>query len=194
MKKLYGISIVAVVAIVLVVGLLAGCSGVKKADYDAAKAQVTALQSQVNTANAAKTKADANKALAQQYVDQVVNAHNANALDGLVSADFKRYTSATVTLTLEQAKQRMAGLFTAIPDSHIKIESMVAEGDFVACRNTITGTHQGALMGIPPTNKQVTIAEFTVFRIENGKIAELWGGPDLLSLLQQIGAVISAPK
>jgi len=181
-------------SLLLIVGLLAGCGGVKQADYDAAKAQVTSLQSQVNAANAVKAKADANKALLQQFEDQVINAHNPNAMDNLVTANFKRYPSATVTLTLEQAKQRLAGLFAAFPDVHMNVENVIAEGDFVAARNTETGTQQGAFQGIPATGKQITVVDFVVMRIENGKIAEHWGGGDALSMLQQIGAVISAPK
>jgi predicted ester cyclase len=201
MKKLYGISIALVVAIALVTGLLASCSGVKQADYDAAKAQVTSLQNQVNTLqgqvntfNAAKTKADANKALVEQYVEQVINAHNPNAMDALVSPDYKRYPSATATLTLDDAKKRLGGLFAAFPDAHVTIDSIIAEGDLVMYRDTIRGTHQGTFQGIAPTDKQTTIAELITMRIENGKIVEHWGGPDLLSLLQQLGAVISAGK
>jgi steroid delta-isomerase-like uncharacterized protein len=155
-------------SLLLIVGLLAGCGGVSKAD--------------------------ANKALVRQYFEQVVNTHNPNALDGLVSPDYKRYPSATATLNLEAAKQRLAGLFAAFPDVHVTEENIIAEGDYVAIRLTDRGTHQGTFSGIPPTGKSFTISIIEIYRIENGKIVEHWGGPDTFSLLQQIGAVISAGK
>jgi predicted ester cyclase/outer membrane murein-binding lipoprotein Lpp len=196
MKKIY--SILIVTSLLLVVGLLVGCSGVKKADYDAATAQVNTLQNQVNSlqtqlnaANTAKSQADANKALVRSYVEQVINAHNPNALDGFASPNYKRYPSATATINLDAAKQRLAGLFAAFPDAHVTIDDMIAEGDLVMYSDTIRCTHQGTFQGIAPTGKQVTVAEFITMRIENGKIAEHWGGPDTFSLLQQIGAVIS---
>jgi predicted ester cyclase len=205
MKKI--LSILIMTSLLLVVGLLAGCGGVSQSDYDAAKAQVTSLQSQLDTANAkvtslqsqldtanaAKSQAEANKALVRNYVEKVINAHNPNALDDMASPNYKRYPSATATLTIEVAKQRLAGLFAAFPDAHVTINDMTAEGDLVMYRSTIQGTHQGVFQGIAPTGKQVTIAEFVVIRIENGKIVEHWGGPDTFSLLQQIGAVISPP-
>lgn len=176
----------------VVAWLLVGCGGAKQADLNAAKAQVNVLQTQMDAAGAVKTKEDANRDLVTRYVAQVINAHNPDALDAMVSPDYKRYPSATTTLNLEVAKQRLAGLFAAFPDAHVTIEDMIADGDLVAYRSTTVGTHQGAFLGIPPTGKQGTIAEFIIMRTENGKIAEHWGGPDTFSLLQQIGAVISA--
>lgn len=175
----------------LLVGLLLGCGGVRQADLDVAKAQVNTLQTQLDAAGAVKTIEDANIALVTNYVEKVINAHSPDALDAMVSSDYKRYPSATATLDLEVAKQRLAGLFAAFPDAHVEIEDMIADGDLVAYRSTTTGTHQGTFLGIPPTGKQGTTAEFIIMRIEDGKIVEHWGGPDTFSLLQQIGAVIS---
>jgi predicted ester cyclase len=47
-------------------------------------------------------------------------------------------------------------------------------------------------MGIPPTGKQAAVAVIEIFRIENGKIADHWGGPDTMDLVQQLGGVVSA--
>jgi predicted ester cyclase len=85
-------------------------------------------------------------------------------------------------------------LRAAFPDLQLTVENIIAEGDFVAISLTARGTHQGTFQGIPPTGKSVTVSAFEVVRIENGKLAEHWGGPDTLNLLQQIGAVISAGK
>ena len=73
------------------------------------------------------------------------------------------------------------------------IEDVIAEGDKVAVRFTFRGTHQGELMGIPPTGKQVTISGMDINRIAGGKIAERWAVFDMLGMLQQLG-VMPAPE
>jgi SnoaL-like polyketide cyclase len=66
---------------------------------------------------------------------------------------------------------------------------MIAEGDQVAVISTLYGTHQGVLMGIPPTHKPVSIVKADIFRIANGKIVEIWQNGDYIGLMQQIGAI-----
>ena len=133
-----------------------------------------------------------NKALARSMWD-AVSQGNLNALDQLYSSNYKRYLSATAKpLNATAQKQRLAGLRAAFPDLTITIEDMIAEGDRVSVRMTVTGTHQGTFAGIAPTGKKFTISAFEVVRIENGKIAEHWGGPDTFDLLQQLGAKFSA--
>jgi predicted ester cyclase len=131
-----------------------------------------------------------NKSLARYYVEQVLNEGNLNALDNLVSPNYKRHISPTApSLTLEAQKQRLAGLRAAFPDVYVTIDDLIAEGDRVAFCMTLRGTHQGQFQGIAPTGKPVTVFAFDVVRIENGKFIEHWGGPDLLNLLQQLGVM-----
>jgi predicted ester cyclase len=66
---------------------------------------------------------------------------------------------------------------------------VIAEGDKVVGRNTVTGTHQGEYMGIPPTGKSVTYNEIFIARFVNGRIAETWGVVDVLSQMRQLGAI-----
>jgi predicted ester cyclase len=77
----------------------------------------------------------------------------------------------------------------AFPDTRITIEDQVAEGDRVVTRWTARGTHQGDLMGIPPSGVSGEIGGVTINRISRGKIAATWGSYDLLGLMRQIGAV-----
>ena len=69
------------------------------------------------------------------------------------------------------------------------IDEQLAEGDLVASRWTGRGTHQGELMGIPPTGKQVTVSGITISRVKNGKVVEEWSNWDTLGMLQQLGVV-----
>ena len=132
------------------------------------------------------------KALIQDYIEEVWNQGNLSRADDLLAADYRRYPAPTAAaLSRDAQKQRIAALRAAFPDVHLTIEDLLIEGDRVAFRVTVRGTHQGAFQGIAPTGKQVVIAALDLVRIENGQLVEHWGGPDLFSLLQQLGAAIS---
>ena len=78
---------------------------------------------------------------------------------------------------------------SVFPDLRFALEDVIAEGDMVAWRITARGTHQGALMGIPPTNKPVAISAIIISRFVDSKWTEDWLSIDMLGMLQQIGAI-----
>jgi steroid delta-isomerase-like uncharacterized protein len=75
------------------------------------------------------------------------------------------------------------------PDIQWTLEEMIAEGDKVAARFTMRGTHRGSFFGVPPTGKPIVVQAMNFYRLSGGQFVEERGQPDLLSLLQQIGAV-----
>ena len=75
------------------------------------------------------------------------------------------------------------------PDIQWTLEEMIAEGDKVAARFTMRGTHRGTFLGIPPTQKRIEVQAMNFYRWSDGKIVGERGQPDMLGLLQQIGAV-----
>ncbi len=77
----------------------------------------------------------------------------------------------------------------AFPDLHITLEDVIAEGDKVVCRDTVTGTHLGEYMGLPPSGKPVMYSEIFIFRLVNGRVAETWSVIDVLSQMRQLGAI-----
>ncbi len=94
---------------------------------------------------------------------------------------------------IKNVKQSTSEEFSAFPDLHFTIDDMFAEGDKVAARITMTGTHKGEYMGAPPTNKKITIRAIAIERFAGGKIVEEWGVTDTLGLMQQLG-VVPTPK
>ena len=70
----------------------------------------------------------------------------------------------------------------------VQILDMVAEGNKVATRKTITGTHQGELMGIVPTGKTVTIRLIDIFTIEDGLLLEHWGENNFPMVIQSLAS------
>jgi len=75
------------------------------------------------------------------------------------------------------------------PDIQWTLEEVIAEGDMVAARFTMRGTHRGAFFGVPPTGKTIAVQAMNFYRLSGGQFVEERGQPDLLGLLQQIGAV-----
>jgi hypothetical protein len=90
---------------------------------------------------------------------------------------------------VEALKQVWAVLLRAFPDIHVTVEDMVAEGDKIAARNTVTGTNLGEYRGTAPTGKRVTYNEMFVARFAGSRIAEVWGVVDVLSQLRQLGMI-----
>ncbi len=82
-------------------------------------------------------------------------------------------------------------MFSAFPDGRHLLEEVIAEDDKVVTRGIFTGTHQGELMGIPPTGKQVKFSVVHIDRVVDGKIVEHWGQGDTFAMMQQLGVVPS---
>jgi predicted ester cyclase len=111
-------------------------------------------------------------------------------IDEIVAPDALIHTPLPVDATGAQAlKHVWPMLLRGLPDVHVTIEDLIAEGDKVVSRNSVTGTHQGEYMGLPPTGRTITYNEIFVLRFVNGRIAETWGIVDVLSQLKQLGAV-----
>jgi predicted ester cyclase len=81
------------------------------------------------------------------------------------------------------------GLRGTFPDQQWAAEDLLAEDDKVVLVWTLRGTHRGELMGLAPTGKEVAVTGISVYRIADGKVAEIWVQSDTLGLLQQIGAI-----
>jgi steroid delta-isomerase-like uncharacterized protein len=90
-------------------------------------------------------------------------------------------------------KRLLAGVNNAFPDLHHEIVDMVAEGDKVAIRLNVTGTHNGKFQGILPTGKKLSLDEMGFITLINGKISEGWISADTMRLMQQIGGLPPTP-
>jgi steroid delta-isomerase-like uncharacterized protein len=128
-----------------------------------------------------------NKQSARRFYEEVINARNVDALGELLVPNGVDHTFGSQDT--EQAKQFFAMVHQAFPDLHAVVHDVIAEGDLVAARVTYTGTHQGEFLGIPATGKQARTNGVDLFRMQDGRQAEHWGGPDTLSLLMQLGVM-----
>jgi steroid delta-isomerase-like uncharacterized protein len=114
----------------------------------------------------------------------------AQTIDEVFAPDVLNRTPLPIQATGVQAvKEVFATLLRAFPDLHITVEDLIEEGDKMTCRDTVTGTHQGEYMGVPPTGNSVTYNEIFIFRFVNGRIAETWGVVDVLAQMKQLGVI-----
>ncbi|GAA3629179.1 ester cyclase [Lentzea roselyniae] len=112
------------------------------------------------------------------------------AIDEVADPDLVFHAPVPGELSGVQAlKQVWATLLRAFPDIHVAIEDVIAQGDKVVYRNTVTGTHQGEYRGVPPTGRSVRYSEIFILRFSGGRIAEIWGVVDVFAQLRQLGLV-----
>jgi steroid delta-isomerase-like uncharacterized protein len=116
---------------------------------------------------------------------------NIDLVDELLAPDYVNRTPATPDQpTGPEGVKGVVGMFrTGMPDLKVVIEDMIAEGDKVAVRYTLEGTHEGELFGIPPTGRRLSIKSIAVERVSEGKIREHWRVTDSLDMMQQLGVV-----
>jgi len=135
-----------------------------------------------------------NKALADRFHMDVFQEGNLDVADEILSPDFSwhgGFSPGEDQRGPEPTKQVASAVIAAFPDRRITHEDTIAEGDRVLIRWALTGTQDGELMGIPSTGRRVTLTGFDLFRIEGGKIVEMWQEADQLGMMQQLGVVPS---
>jgi steroid delta-isomerase-like uncharacterized protein len=92
----------------------------------------------------------------------------------------------------DEFKPFVANIRGALPDAHISIDDILEDGDRIAVRVTLQGTHTGPGLGVPPTGRKVSIQGIIIMRLVDGLIREGWNSYDQLGLLRQIGALPGA--
>jgi predicted ester cyclase len=147
----------------------------------------------MSTATAAEAH---NKATVRQLCDAMNTGDPeriSGAIDELVEPNALIRTPLPLRTTgAQKLKEVFTRLHRAFPDLQITIEDLIAVGDKVVSRNSVTGTHQGEYMGVSPTGTSVTYDEIFIFRFAGGRIAETWGVVDVLSQMRQLGVIPAA--
>ncbi len=120
---------------------------------------------------------------------------NIDLVDELLAPDYVNRTPATPDQpTGPEGVKGVVSMFrSGMPDLRVVIEDMIADGDKVAVRYTLEGTHEGELFGVPPTGQRLSIKSIAIERVSDGKIREHWRVTDSLDMMQQLG-VIPSPE
>ncbi len=128
-----------------------------------------------------------NKALILRGFEEGMNGGDLAVFDAVISAG---YVNHDMPAPGPEGFKQTIGMFrAAFPDLRVEVADVIGEGDEVAIRFTMHATHAGDFMGIPPTNKKVTLGGITIVRLRDGKIVERWQNADLMGLMQQLGAI-----
>jgi steroid delta-isomerase-like uncharacterized protein len=133
---------------------------------------------------------ETNLTLVRRFVEEAQTRHNLAAVDDYMSPDFVDHSAPPgLPPDREGVKMQFTMFFTALPDLQAIIHDQVADENKVVTRKTLRGTHQGDLMGIPPTGKTVDIEVIDILAVTDGKITDHWNLVDQLGLLKQLGVL-----
>jgi steroid delta-isomerase-like uncharacterized protein len=131
-----------------------------------------------------------NKKFMSNFIEEVINKKNLDAADDLAAADFIEHLPFPGQGPgREGLKFAINAMLTGFPDMNWTVQEQIAEGETVVTRFTWTGTHDGAFMGIPPTNKKVEVWGVVIDVVRNGLFAESRIIMDTVGLLQQVGVM-----
>jgi predicted ester cyclase len=120
-----------------------------------------------------------NKAVVLQLVEELWNRGNTGAIETFFSPELAVVVA-----------QHHRELVEAFSDLRVTVDDILEEGDRVAARLTISGTHDaGPFAGQAPTGRKIRYGSFRFYRLADGQVVETWAMQDRLGLLQQLGAV-----
>jgi predicted ester cyclase len=132
----------------------------------------------------------ANKQVVRRFVDEYQSAADERSFAELLHPDVvDRSRPPGTAAGAAGVRQQFDAFRAAFPDFRATIHDQIAEGDKVVTRKVFHGTHEGELMGIAPTGRQVEIEVIDIVRVADGRIVEHWNVVDRLGLLQQLGAL-----
>ena len=129
-----------------------------------------------------------NKVIVRHYLETAWNKKDPTIIDDLVADDFVQHAQ-NVQPGREGVKNFFRMLYGGFPDAHFTLENIMAEGNQVATRFTVRGTHQGPFLGIPATGKSMTLTGMALLELRDGKIVANWNELDMLGALQQLGVI-----
>ena len=132
---------------------------------------------------------EANKALVERFGELINNADWDGLAETMVE-DFVRHSDATAgpPITSRDAFIELQKAFLAsMPDQRITLKKVIAEGEYVAALATYSGTQTGPMGDFPITGNFAEVDYISMFRIEDGKVAELWVEWDNLAIFTQLG-------
>ena len=124
----------------------------------------------------------------EAFLQDVVNEHNSGDAANFLTPDMQWYGGTVGTVS---GSANVAGLFAgvvaAFPDAHITIDDIFGQGDQVVVRVVVSGTQEGAILGIPASGRHVQWDGVDVYRLSDGKISNIWAGDDWTAILNDTG-------
>jgi steroid delta-isomerase-like uncharacterized protein len=138
---------------------------------------------------------DMDNAATMQRAYDLLNEGDVDSFGALLGDGFVEHdTMPGLTPTKEGVLDLFRGYRASFPDFRMQVEEILPSGDKAVARVTVTGTQDGEFMGLPPSGRSVSVQLIDIMRFDDaGLVCEHWGVLDMLSLLQQVGAIPDGP-
>ena len=132
-----------------------------------------------------------NKAIVRRLYEEVWNKRRLELVDEIISPSHALHDPNLTDSSVgpDAYKRQVSRFIVGIPDLHFTIEDIVGDKEKLAVAWTISGTHTGEFMGIPPTNKKVYLEGITIHYLVDGKIMDSYISWDVFGMMQQLGVV-----
>ena len=134
--------------------------------------------------------------IAHEWFEEVWNKQQPAAIDRLLSDDVIAHGLVDENGNEIRGPAGFKKFFIqftkAFPDIHVEVADTISEGDKIAARCIVTGTHRGDTLGVSGSNKPVRFTGVAILRIKDGKIVEAWNNFDFQALAQQIGTLVQS--
>jgi steroid delta-isomerase-like uncharacterized protein len=126
----------------------------------------------------------------QKFLDEVLNSHNLDAIDDLVAENYAELDPAPGQGPgRDGLRQALATFNESFPDNHWNTDERVVEGNKIVTRFHWTGTHKADFIGIPATDKSVSVKGVVIDEFQDGQMVRSRILMDQLGLLQQLGVI-----
>ena len=121
----------------------------------------------------------------------LINAGDIDGFGGLMADDFVEHEEMPGLAPTKEGVLDMFRMYrAAFPDMQMTAEEVLVSGDRTVTRGRATGTHQGELMGMPPSGKRIEVKFIDIMQFNDaGVVREHWGLMDMFSMMQQLGAI-----
>jgi steroid delta-isomerase-like uncharacterized protein len=136
-----------------------------------------------------------NTALARAWHDDVINRRNPAILRDILAPEVAHHAAGGYPKVMDTIgiTAMMNDFLSAFPDLRYTFDQFIAKDDYVVERYTASGTQQGALGDLPPSGRTAAWTGINIFRIDCGRIAEVWSEVDAVSRRQQLTGSAKAP-
>lgn len=152
--------------------------------------KITSFAPTFTPASLSKFQAAQRRALAHRFYDEVVSGGAVELIDELFAPEFVDHEAFPGCTPDRAGVRQFVQLFrSAFPDTRWTVEDLLADGDRLAARVRIRGTHRGPFLDVPATGKKIDVTTMDFVRFDGDRVVEHWGVTDTMALMQQLGAV-----
>lgn len=136
------------------------------------------------------------KELVRQLNEEIMWNGNLDRIDDIFAEDYVEHNPALPTEVRgrDGMREKVEMFQAAFSNSDGTTEAIIAEGNMVADRHRFRATHDGAFMDMSPTGNEIDVEGMAIYRIEDGKVAEMWTQADVMGMMEQLGVFPPGPK